>query len=594
MRLCPQCGNKIEDLRCPTDGTSTLLLTAGPPEWRFSVGQEVNGRYRIGPVIGQGGFGAVYRATSRATGQDVALKVLSVALDGNDAEVVQRFFAEAQITASLQHPNTIRVFDFGQTEGGALFIAMELLQGQTLMETLDARLKAGQVLSQTETVRIGTQVLRSLGEAHLAALVHRDLKPQNIFLHEVKGDDPVVKVLDFGIAKRLGQKFTSTGQSFGTPHYMSPEHARGWAIDGRSDLYALGVVLYQCVAGRTPFEFDDAMQVLLAHVTETAPNLRLAARTPVSEGFVRVLERVLAKDPQQRFGSAIEMRQALEQLRDEPAVASLRDVATLPEAIPAYAPRLTTHVSMSDDSVGFAVPPNSAAPGSDVPATGNILEINRNIDTDAQPTLPMSQTPVPSNRLAPKPAAAAAPQVVAQPAVTVMESSIPAESPAARAPAAPVSTPTPARPTAPASSNHNLLIGLGFAATLAIAAVGLLLVRGRSTPPAAATVAAPTAAVPSPASPVAAPALATGSPESPALPIPSAATVAQIAPPTLPPAAELPAQATAAVEAAPNGQAPESPARPAHTGPRHPKGKSAPANGAAPGSAGSSDGFKLD
>ncbi len=314
MRLCPKCGKKSAEARCPEDGTATLVLAANPDS-RLAEGTEVNGRYRIRNMIGQGGFGAVYRATNIATDQDMAIKLLAVSLDSDDSDVIQRFFAEAQVTASLKHPNTIRVFDFGQTEGGALYIAMELLSGRPLNDVLKRRAADGKVLTEEETITIGVQILRSLAEAHSANLVHRDLKPHNVFLHEVEGDDPVVKVLDFGIAKRLGSNLTGTGKAFGTPTYMSPEQAQNQQLDNRSDLYSLGCVLFQCVVGKPPFEGDDPLAVLLAHVTKPPPDLRQVAATPVSEAFVSVIEKSMAKEPTDRFSSAIEFRQALESCR---------------------------------------------------------------------------------------------------------------------------------------------------------------------------------------------------------------------------------------------------------------------------------------
>jgi len=323
MRLCPKCGKKSEEARCPDDGTATLVFAANPDS-RLTEGTEVNGRYRIREMIGQGGFGAVYRATSIATDQDMAIKLLAVSLDSDDSDVIQRFFAEAQVTASLKHPNTIRVYDFGQTEGGALYIAMELLSGLPLNELLKRRVGQGEVLTEEEAINIGVQALRSLAEAHLANLVHRDLKPHNIFLHEVSGDEPVVKVLDFGIAKRLGSNLTGTGKAFGTPTYMSPEQAQNKPINGRSDLYSLAVVLYQCVAGKPPFEAENPLSVLLAHCSETAADLREVARTPVSDAFVSVIERAMSKDPDDRFATAIEMRQALEAARGSEKTETLR------------------------------------------------------------------------------------------------------------------------------------------------------------------------------------------------------------------------------------------------------------------------------
>ena len=321
MRLCPLCGQRTEEGRCPDDGTATLVL-AQNPDSRLSEGAEINGRYRIGKLIGQGGFGAVYRALSMATGSEIAIKVLGVSLDNDEPELIQRFYAEAQITAALKHPNTIRVFDFGQTDSGALYIAMELLIGQALNELLRERRREGKALTQVETVKIATQTLRSLAEAHAKGLVHRDLKPHNIFLNEVPGDEAVVKVLDFGIAKRLGSNLTGTGQAFGTPSYMSPEQAQNKAIDARSDLYSLSCVLYQCVSGACPFEGDNPLSVLLSHVTDTPAPLVGRALVPLSPEFIAIIHRSLSKNPNDRFASAQEMRAALDNVAPAPLVFS--------------------------------------------------------------------------------------------------------------------------------------------------------------------------------------------------------------------------------------------------------------------------------
>ena len=322
-RLCPKCGKKTQEARCPDDGTATLVLSQNPDS-KLPEGTEVNGRYRIDKIIGQGGFGAVYKAKNMATDQDIAIKLLAVALDQDDSDVIQRFFAEAQVTASLKHPNTIKVFDFGQTEGGALYIAMELLSGRPLNEELRDRMAEDQPFTELESITIGSQVLRSLSEAHVANLVHRDLKPHNIFLHQVHGDDPVVKVLDFGIAKRLGSNLTGTGKAFGTPAYMSPEQAQNKNVDQRSDIYSLGCVLYQLATGKTPFDADNPLSILMMHVTENPPDLRGAARSPVSENFVRVIEKAMAKQPSERFDTAIEMRQALDACRGADRIDPIR------------------------------------------------------------------------------------------------------------------------------------------------------------------------------------------------------------------------------------------------------------------------------
>jgi hypothetical protein len=235
------------------------------------------------------------------------------------------------------------VFDFGQTEGGALYIAMELLDGQDLNALLGELADQGKTLDQAETIRIAVQVLRSLAEAHMVGLVHRDLKPHNIFLNQVPGDESVVKVLDFGIAKRLGTNLTGTGQSFGTPAYMSPEQAQNKPIDGRSDLYSLGVVLYHCVTGRCPFVGENPLAVMLSHVSDPPPNLRQTAKTSISDGLVAVIEKALSKQPADRFESAIEMRQVLVGLSTQdvtpsmPSTGSNQPVDAAVEVAPAQA-----------------------------------------------------------------------------------------------------------------------------------------------------------------------------------------------------------------------------------------------------------------
>ncbi|MEY3011293.1 MAG: hypothetical protein RIT45_28 [Pseudomonadota bacterium] len=363
MRLCPLCGQRTEEARCPTDGTATLVL-AQNPDSRLTEGAEINGRYRIGKLIGQGGFGAVYRATALATGNEIAIKVLGVSLDNDEPELIQRFYAEAQITAALKHPNTIRVFDFGQTDSGALYIAMELLTGQALNELLRERRRAGRALTQEEAANIASQTLRSLGEAHAKGLVHRDLKPHNIFLNEVAGDDPVVKVLDFGIAKRLGSNLTGTGQAFGTPTYMSPEQAQNRGIDARSDLYSLACVMYQCVTGSPPFEGDNPLAVLLSHVTDTPQSLKVRSVVPLSDDFIAIIERALAKSPDDRYATAQEMRAALD--RCGPA----------PEGEAAAAGKLGTNV---DDEATRAYSP---APSEIAATTDQGREIHPPVDVD--------------------------------------------------------------------------------------------------------------------------------------------------------------------------------------------------------------------
>jgi eukaryotic-like serine/threonine-protein kinase len=279
----------------------------------IGAGSLIAGRYLIRRVIGRGGYGAIYEAEHTGTKQGVAIKTLAAGLEQDDL-ALKRFFQEARVTAGLRHPNTIRVFDFGQDDSGLLYIAMELLTGVTLKQELKARQEQDRAFTEREAIDIGVQVTRSLGEAHAAGLVHRDLKPDNIFLAYLEGDEPIVKVLDFGIAKLQNESLTLGGNAGipGTPAYMSPEQVTQEELDGRSDLYSLGVVLYSLIAGAAPFKGQEAMQVLYSQVHHPPPDLRSRAKTPISDDFARVIHRALEKDPAKRPASAKEMRAMLQ------------------------------------------------------------------------------------------------------------------------------------------------------------------------------------------------------------------------------------------------------------------------------------------
>ncbi len=276
-------------------------------------GEVVGGRYQIEEPIGQGGYGQVFRARHLGTGQDVGLKVL-IPQGGDETFTVKRFFLEARVTSGLRHANTIKVFDFGQEDSGLVYLAMELLFGVTLREELRVRRTEGRPFSQGEAIELGIAITRSLGEAHAAGLVHRDLKPDNIFLHCADEDDEAtVKVLDFGIVK-LGDgehTLSSTTSVPGTPAYMSPEHALNQDVDGRADLYSLGVILYQMVTLDLPFRGQSDPQTLFMHAYHPVPDVLAAAKTPISQAFAETISIALAKRPEDRFRDARALRDAL-------------------------------------------------------------------------------------------------------------------------------------------------------------------------------------------------------------------------------------------------------------------------------------------
>ncbi|MBI2377644.1 MAG: protein kinase [Deltaproteobacteria bacterium] len=278
----------------------------------LAPGTVIADRYQILRPIGRGGYGWVFEARHSGTGQTVALKVLRQNFDPDDL-AVRRFVQEAQVTAGLRHPHTVRVFDVGQDDAGVLYLAMEMLEGHSLRREQKKRLAEGRSFSEAEVVEISIAVTRSLSEAHAAGLVHRDLKPDNVFLHKVEGDERLtVKVLDFGIAKLPGSTLTQdSGGSPGTPAYMSPEQALGKEVDLRSDLYSLGVMIYALVSGSEPFKGSSSMATLYMQVHDDATSLSSVAKTPVSQELVAIVHRCLEKAPGKRFQSARELREAL-------------------------------------------------------------------------------------------------------------------------------------------------------------------------------------------------------------------------------------------------------------------------------------------
>ncbi|MBL8787645.1 MAG: protein kinase, partial [Deltaproteobacteria bacterium] len=307
--LCPECERIFAtgDERCPYDGTRLVNLGAG-----LAPGTVIDNRYTIKRLLGKGGMGSVYVARQHSMDRDVAVKIMHHRADGNHASV-QRFFWEVRAARRLQNQHTITVFDFGQTERGSLYLAMELLKGTTLGHRLsiDAR------LPPAVAMRIGVQICRSLEEAHGHGIIHRDLKPENIFLSQRSGQNNFVKVLDFGVAKFLdpdGQiPLTQTGTVFGTPRYMSPEQANSEPVDARSDLYSLGILLYEMTAGKVPFAEDNPLEILYKHVhTKPMPLAEAAPWLDADPRLSLLVDLLLSKRREDRPANAHAVRQELE------------------------------------------------------------------------------------------------------------------------------------------------------------------------------------------------------------------------------------------------------------------------------------------
>jgi eukaryotic-like serine/threonine-protein kinase len=273
------------------------------------LGTTLRGTYRILRTLDQGGMGLVFEAEHLRLHRRLAVKVLAEHLV-KDAQALARFNREAEIISQLQHPHVVHVTDFDTTEAGEPYLVMELLTGQSLA----SRLEQQRCLSVAEAIRIAYQVASGLSAAHAASIVHRDLKPANIFLTEVAGQAALVKLLDFGISKRTGGSTGLTGEYdiLGTPDYMAPEQALGKTaeVDQRGDQYALAVITFEMLAGRTPFAGADVMDVLRQVVGSAPPPLeRLAPHVPAAVGDA--LRRALAKAPTERFGSIMEFATAL-------------------------------------------------------------------------------------------------------------------------------------------------------------------------------------------------------------------------------------------------------------------------------------------
>ena len=278
-------------------------MTAPDP----NLGRRILDQYVLVDKIGEGGMGAVYLADQPTMGRRAVVKLLHPALS-RDPQVAARFNLEARAAAALNHPHIVTVYNYGALDDGVLFLAMEHLEGRDLERAIE---ETGR-LSATRAVHVARQICDALAEAHARGVVHRDLKPSNVMLVTRGRDDEFVKVLDFGIAKVRGVALTHSGMVFGTPEYMSPEQLRGRALDGRSNLYALGVVLFEMLAGRLPFECDTPEEWMTAHLERLPPTVSESAPdAEVPRELEALVARLMAKDPAARPATAEELSELL-------------------------------------------------------------------------------------------------------------------------------------------------------------------------------------------------------------------------------------------------------------------------------------------
>lgn len=325
MQYCSRCQRTYgaDQPFCPLDGVALRPI----PEEFPTPGAVVNGRYLVRNRLADGGMGTVFRATDLRGRREVALKILKPALAAKEA-AVGRFFIEAQAAGRLRHPNVVEMFDFGVSREGWLYLSMEFLPGETLADRIgrEGRLSVG------DAVLVCLGIAEALAHAHAHGVVHRDMKPENVVLVDWDCEGAFVKVLDFGIAAIADSPVRGAlhrGEVLGTPAYMSPEQVRGDVVDPRSDLYSLGVLLHEALAGSPPFPGLSAAEVMRQHLAEAPPSLPALAVPPAArQGLEALVADLLRKEPGDRPPSSIAVRERLRGILDALALDRARAVDT--------------------------------------------------------------------------------------------------------------------------------------------------------------------------------------------------------------------------------------------------------------------------
>jgi serine/threonine protein kinase len=382
-KTCWQCGHTLitEELFCPRDG-ARLIDIALREDHDPLIGQLIDGRYLVHGRVGEGGMGMVYRATSKEDGQDVAIKVLKADYL-RDGQIRRRFMHEARIVANLEHPQAVRLHDFGQMPDGNFFMVMELLEGESLAERLTYKF-----LTWREVFDIIAPICRVLGEAHRKGVVHRDLKPENIYIARDGRGGEVPKLIDFGVARQLDQAtITHAGAMWGTPAYMSPEQARGERVEAGADNYAIGIILYELICGTLPFNASSQMGYAVKHMHEPARSLTTmpGLESPPTELDALILS-LLEKDPALRPGPADFIADQLDHIRarwfDDDLLALTPAMEIDPVALQSWLKDSVVDASASMERPAFAALPATPPPG----ALG--LEVSRTYEDLAIAHLP--------------------------------------------------------------------------------------------------------------------------------------------------------------------------------------------------------------
>jgi serine/threonine-protein kinase len=390
----------VESLRPDESGRTRRIRSEEVPSLPPKdgrIGETLVGRYRLERLIGKGGMGRVYLATQLPLGRAVAVKILNPEFQRKDPQFVRRFFLEAATAARLNHPNSITVYDYGETERGELFIAMEHLKGRPLSRVLSADGPFG----AERCLHVSVQIARALREAHSKGIIHRDLKPGNIMLLDEGDDADFAKVLDFGLVKLFnapgvdavklaeldglgpeppeGAELTRAGMFLGSPKYMSPEQIQGHDLDPRTDIYSLGVIMYQMVAGRVPFRGASSVEIIYKHVNEPVPAVHeLNPEADCPPELESVISRTLAKRRDERFGSMSDLLTALKDVRRTVlGVSSVSGSALGLDLLSQYPIRDTGQVSAEPPpGLGAAAHRTTAPPAPAAPREASFSEVS--------------------------------------------------------------------------------------------------------------------------------------------------------------------------------------------------------------------------